>query len=357
MRRWFGVVATVWLVSIIGGIHGAHAATIDEIANLTGPDRQSILEAGARREGAVTMIGGLSQDMRRELLAAFMKKYPFIEAGGQRMGSAATLQRVLAEQRSKSFRSDLVVSSLVVELKQAGIVQPFRSPIIETFPPELQEPDHLYGSYRLAYHGIAYNTNLVSAADAPKRYEDLLDPKWKGRMVWNDSASTGAPLLILYLRKVWGEERTETYLRALAKQKIVTRPSSLRNVLDLLIAGEHAVMLNAAFHHVAASKAKGAPVDATMQEPVLARNNYVLLLKDAPHPHAAMLLIDFLMDEEAQRMMSLDYYYPVNPAVPPLDEMIPFDPIRQKKSVLLVDDDLLFQEKAHSVALFKKYFR
>jgi iron(III) transport system substrate-binding protein len=327
------------------------------VANLTGPDRQRILEEGARREGSVTIIGGLSQEMRVSLLEAFMKKYSFIKAEGQRFGSAATLQRVLAEHRAKSWRSDLVVSSIVVELKEAGIVQPFRSPILESFPAELQEPDHLYASYRLAYHGIAYNTKLVSEAEAPKTYEDLLDPKWRGRIVWNDSASTGAPLLILYLRKIWGEAKTEDYLRKLGKQDIVTRPNSLRNVLDLLIAGEHAVMLNAAFHHVAGSKAKGAPVEATMQEPVLARNNYVLLLKGAPHPHAAMLLIDFLVDEEAQRLMSLEQYYPVNPAVPPLDEMIPYDPVRQKKKVFMVDDDLLFQEKARSTALFKQYFR
>jgi ABC-type Fe3+ transport system substrate-binding protein len=70
-----------------------------------------------------------------------------------------------------------------------------------------------------------------------------------------------------------------------------------------------------------------------------------------------MLLIDFLMGETAQRLMSREQYYPVNPAVPPLDTMIPFDPVRQNKKVLMVDDDLLFQEKARSTALFKQYFR
>lgn len=359
MRRRiaFMAIGLLALASQAGIAPGATAATGEEVANLTSPDRQKILEEGARREGVVVVIGGFSEEMRRSLFEVFRKKYPFIKTEGQRMGSGQTLQRVLAEQRAKTVRSDLVVSSIVVELKQAGVVQPFRSPILESFPAELQEPDHLYGTYRLAYHGIAYNTKLVSEDEAPKSYEDLLDPKWKGRMVWNDSTSTGAPLLIIYLRKIWGEEKTEAYLRALAKQGIVTRPSSLRNVLDLLIAGEHAIMLNAAFHHVAGSRAKGAPVNATMQDPVLARNNYAILLKDAPHPHAAMLLIDFLMGEEAQRMMGMEQYYPVNPAVPPIDEMIPFDPVRQNKKVLMVDDDMLSQEKARSTALFKQYFR
>jgi iron(III) transport system substrate-binding protein len=346
---------TAMLAVAAGG--AAAAATIDEIANLQGPDRQRILEEGARKEGTVMLSGGLNQDMRIALYEAFVKKYPFIKPEGQRLGSTAALQRLLAEIRAKTPRTDVVVSSLVVELKQANLAQPFRSPILETFPAAFQEPNHLYGTYRVAYHGIAYNTKLVSPDEAPKTYEDLLDPKWKGKIVWNDSAETGAPLLILYLRKIWGEEKAEDYLRKLAKQNIVTRPSSLRNVVDLLIAGEHHIMLNAAFHHVAGSRAKGAPVDATMQEPVLARNNYVVLLKTAPHPYASMLLIDFLMSEEAQRLMGMEQYFPVNPAVPPLDEMIPYDPIRQGKKVLVVDDDLLAQEKTRSIELFQKYFR
>jgi ABC-type Fe3+ transport system, periplasmic component len=303
------------------------------------------------------LSGGLNQDMRLALYEAFMKKYPFVKPDGQRLGSTAALQRTLAEIRAKTPRTDVVVSSLVVELKQANLAQPFHSPILESFPAEFQEPDHFYGTYRVAYHGIAYNTKMVSQAEAPQSYEDLLDAKWKGKIVWNDSAETGGPLLILYLRKIWGEEKAEDYLRQLARQNIITRPSSLRNVVDLLIAGEHHIMLNAAFHHVAASRAKGAPVDAVMQEPVLTRNNYVILLKTAPHPHAAMLLIDFLMGEEAQRLMGLEQYFPVNPAVPPLDEMIPYDPIRQGKKVFVVDDDLLAQEKTRSIALFQKYFR
>lgn len=354
--RSFGIIVALLALAVSASREVA-ALSVEEIANLTGPDRQRILEEGARKEGAVIMVGGFNQDSRQKIYDAFMKKYPYIKPGGQRLGSAPTLQRTLAEYRAKSPQSDLVVSSLVVALKQAGIVQPFRSPILESFPAELQDPDRISGTYRMAYHGIAYNTNLVTEAEAPKSYEDLLDPKWKGKIVWNDSAETGAPLLITYLRKIWGEQKTETYLRELGKQNIVTRPSSLRNVLDLVVAGEHTVMLNAAFHHVAGSRAKGAPINATMQEPVLARNNYVLLLKTAPHPHAAMLMIDFLMDVEAQRLMGLEQYYPVNPAVPPLDEMIPFDPVRQNKKVLMVDDELLFQETTRSTALFKQYFR
>ena len=70
-----------------------------------------------------------------------------------------------------------------------------------------------------------------------------------------------------------------------------------------------------------------------------------------------MLLIDFLMDEEAQRLMGLEQYYPVNPAVPPPEDMIPFDPLRQHKKVLMVDDVVLSQERVRSTALFKQYFR
>jgi ABC-type Fe3+ transport system substrate-binding protein len=70
-----------------------------------------------------------------------------------------------------------------------------------------------------------------------------------------------------------------------------------------------------------------------------------------------MLLIDVLMGETAQRLMSREQYYPVNPAASPLDTMSLFDPVRQNTKVLMVDDDLLSQEKARSTALFQQYFR
>src|SRR3546814_472138 len=98
MMKRYRTLAMIGLMAfgLVAPIAGSVAATIEDIANLTGPERQKILEEGARQEGAVAMIGGLNQDMRVALFEAFMKKYPFIKAEGQRFGSAATLQRILA---------------------------------------------------------------------------------------------------------------------------------------------------------------------------------------------------------------------------------------------------------------------
>ena len=111
---------------------GAFARSVAEIANLTGPDRQKILEQGAKKEGALLWIGGLNQKRaRRPILKAFKKKYPFIDAKGIRTGSRKALQRVLAEHRAKTPRVDVINSNVVVSLKKAGLVQAFRSPALD----------------------------------------------------------------------------------------------------------------------------------------------------------------------------------------------------------------------------------
>ncbi len=345
-------------IAVFGVGLRAEAATVENIANLSGPNRQATLEAGARQEGVVVWSGNVGDDMREQLAKAFMKKYPYLRVEGQRMGGAQVLQRVLAEQTGKAPpRNDLVAGNAIVDLKRAGLAQSIRSPLIDALPKEFQEPQGLYAAYRYAYYGIAYNTALVNAAEAPHSYEDLLDPKWRGKIVWNHGQESGAPVLVTYFRRLWGEERATRYLQRLSKQIVATELGTPRETLDGVMTGKHYLMLGASLHQVAALRAAGASLDATMQDPVLARDNYLVLLKKAPHPHAAMLFIDFMLDREAQEILRGDQYYPANPDVDPPDVMMPYDPLRHGLKQFTVDDETLAQERAHSTARLREFFR
>ena len=341
------------------GTGGVSAATVAEIANLTGPDRQKILEQGARKEGELLWIGGLNQRRaRRPILKAFKKKYPFINAKGIRTGSRKALQRVLAEHRAKTPRVDVINSNVVVSLKKAGLVQAFRSPALDAYPKKEKDPNRVWATMRFSYHGVAgYNTNLVSAADAPKTFADLLDPKWKGKMVWGDSAETGARFLITYLRKTWGEAKALDFIKKLSKQKVVTRTSSIRNILDLVVAGEHHIMISPALHHVGGARKKGAPIQASMVNPVLARNGYFMLMKSAPHPHAAMLLIDFILSKEAQNILRKARYFPAHPKVKPAKQMRPYQPRLNGLEQFTINAEMLHANAKRSEEIFSKYFK
>lgn len=298
------------------------ALTPDEIANLSGPDRQAILEAGARAEGGLMFYTTLIvRQAVRPLKTAFEKRYPFLKLDYTRAGSSKLVQRILAEHRAGKTLADVVVASAAPVLKKVGIAQPLSSPALAAYPKEVLDPERMWVPLRFSYNGIAYNTRMVSAADAPKSWEDLLDPKWKGRLVWASSTETGAPLFIAILRKVWGEARAMDYLNRLSAQNVRTGTGSIRSVLDQVIAGEYPVMISAALHHVAISAAQGAPVAATTPSPVLGRSGYAMMLKGAPHPHAAMLFIDFLVSREGQEILRAARYLPAHPGVDPLPEM------------------------------------
>ena len=112
----------------------------------------------------------------------------------------------------------------------------------------------------MATRSLAYNTDLVAKEQAPRTYQDLLDPRWKGAFVWNPNAMTGAWGFIATVLRHMGEEQGHEYLRKLAKQEIVPLPIATRAVLDRVIAGEYAMGLEMVNAHVAISAGMGAPV-------------------------------------------------------------------------------------------------
>ena len=353
-----GALACAALLMLLFAVPRAESAAIETVANLTGPSRQAVLEAGARQEGVVVWSGSVGDEMRAQLAKAFTAKYPFLRVEGQRLGTSQAVQRAAAESGGKAApRTDLLAGNLLVDLRRANLAQPFRSPLVEALPKEFKDPNGLSAPYRFAYYGIAYNTSLVNEKDAPRGYDDLLDPKWRGKIVWNNGLESGAPVLITYFRRLWGEERAARYLQRLAQQVVRTELGTPRETLDGVVKGKSYVMLGASLHQVAALRAGGASVDAAMQDPVLARDNHLVLLKSAPHPHAAMLFIDFLLDREAQEILRGDQFYPANPDVDPPEVMMPYDPLRHGLKQFTADDVMLSQERDRSISLLREYFR
>jgi ABC-type Fe3+ transport system substrate-binding protein len=106
------------------------------------------------------------------------------------------------------------------------------------------------------------------------------------------------------------------YLRALAKQQVVNVDASSRAVLDQVIAGEYWINLMAFNHHTVISARKGAPSDWLKIEPAPVTLDAVGLVKDAPHPNAARLLLEFLLSEDGQKVFQQNDYLPALPSVP-----------------------------------------
>jgi ABC-type Fe3+ transport system substrate-binding protein len=349
--------ALLFFVILLAGISPATAATVEQIAGLTGPDRQKVLEEGAKKEGEVVWVGTFSEDNTREVLAGFAKRYPHIALNRVRTDSTKALQRVLSEQRARNYQTDLITSYTGLELREAKALQAFKSPVLDAYPTKAKDPGGMSAALYIQYFGMAaYNTDKVPEAQAPKSYDDLLNPKWKGQMVWGNDGTSGAPFLITSLRKQWGEEKTYAYLEKLAQQKIVTRSESGRTVIGMTISGEYPIMLLPFLTHIGEAVKKKAPVGGAMVDPVPGTATPIMLAKNAPHPHASMLVIDYLLDKEAQGVLRDLRYFPAHPDVAAAEEMRPFQPSARGLGTLLIDDAEASQMLQKTSEIFTKLF-
>ncbi|HEY7301972.1 MAG TPA: extracellular solute-binding protein [Xanthobacteraceae bacterium] len=301
----------------------AHALTPEEVLNYRGADREQKLLEGAKQEGQVVLYSALIvNQMLRPLATAFMKKYPFIKLSYYRADSEDLLAKLSAEIRSGNLAADVFEGSGGGEIAvEAGFTQPFHTPVLDDYPKMYLDPSGNLAPTRLSYFSIAYNTKQVSPDKVPKTYESLLDPQWKGRMAW-PYANTGRYLFLINLRLAWGEERAMDYFRKLSAQNIINFASgSARTLVDRVIAGEYPIAINIYAHHPLISAGKGAPVNSQLMDPVPSAAGTLAILKGAKHPHAAMLLADFILGREGQQLMAKAEYFPVRADVGPAPQL------------------------------------
>jgi iron(III) transport system substrate-binding protein len=277
----------------------------------------ALIEA-ARKEGKVVWYTTLIVNQAiRPLKEAFEKAYPGIELQYARADEAPTAAKILAEAQAGRVQADIFDGiSNMVPLKRAGLVVPHGSPSAGKIPADLKDREGYWISILIYVFSPGINTTLVSKEQAPKTYQDLLDPRWRGRMAWNPGSIAGALGFVGATLMSMGEARGMDYLKALSAQRIVNIEASSRAILDQVIAGEYPIGLMMFNHHTVISAQKGAPSDWIKLEPVPVALDAVAILKGAPHPNAARLLVDFLTSEDGQRVLQKADYLPAMPSVP-----------------------------------------
>jgi ABC-type Fe3+ transport system substrate-binding protein len=303
----------------------------DGILTYSGPDRMERLIEGAKKEGQLTYYSGMIVNQAlRPLTAAFQKKCPFIKINYWRGDSDDIENKLSAEMRAGNPVGDVVESTGIGELAvRAGLAQPIWSPQLADIPEKMHDPHRLWVPTRVSYFSIAYNTRLVAADSAPRSYQNLLDEKWKGRMAWPLLSAIGAPLFVTNLRLAWGEDKAMAYFRSLRTQNIVNfGAGNPRTLVDRVIAGEYAIALQIFAHHPLISAGKGAPVTARLLPPVASASATLVIPKGSRHPHAAALLMDFLLSKEGQQILAAAEYLPVRSDVEPLPAIAPIVPAR-----------------------------
>src|SRR5262245_39247719 len=198
-------------------------------------------EDSAKVEGEVVLYSSLNNEQIVTLVDAFKKKYPFIKPSFYRGTSERVLQRTNTEAKAGRFAVDVVTAAgfQLQLLKESGLTQKFVPREIEAYGEGFKDPDGHWVNVHSLLNTMAYNTQLVKLSEAPKKYEDLLAPKWKGKL----GVNLLDPEWYVNLQRRMGKDRARGFLQALAAQNPGVRDG--HNITaQLLAAGEFHVVSN-----------------------------------------------------------------------------------------------------------------
>ena len=273
-----------------------HAA----IYGYKGADRQARLLERAKQEGSVTVYTSLAPTEATPLVEAFEKKTG-VKVNLWRALSDGVVQRTVSEARGKRHAVDVVETNgpEMESLAREQLLASFFSPHLADLPADIIPKHGQWVPDRLNFFVVAYNPNKVKAAELPKTYEGFLDPKWKGRIALEATDAEWMAGVV----KTWGEARGMDFMRRLGATKPDMRKGHVL-LAQLISSGEVDVGLTAYHANAQSFKRRGAPVDWAPVEPVIARPQGIGVARHAPHPHAALLFVDFMLGPEAQEMLS-----------------------------------------------------
>jgi iron(III) transport system substrate-binding protein len=267
------------------------------------PVTPALIEA-AKKEGKVNYYTSTDLPVAEKLAKAFEAKYPGINVRVERTGAERVFQRIGQEYASNIHAVDVVNSSDAAHFivwKRDGILAPYvPEDVAKFYPMEHKDVDGQFASWRVWLSIIAYNTNLVKAEEAPNSFADLLDPKWKGKIVKAHPGYSGTIMTATYQMQ---RDLGWTWFEQLAKQNIMQVQSSADPPKKLEI-GERSVMADGNEYNIFQMKEAGRPV-----EPVYASEGSPLIIgpngvfKASPNPNAAKLFQSFCFSRDAQQLI------------------------------------------------------
>lgn len=276
------------------------AEVVAELQKLPANGRQAFLEAGAKKEGSLVLYGTTAVDHQHKISLAFRRRYPFLEVKLYRAGTTALLRKIMTEARAGRLEADVIniAPGAAYEVKRMGLIEKYRSPNRKYLREGMTDKDGFYTAWQHIIVLMTYNTQLVQKEEAPKSYEDLLDPKWKGKIHLDSQDADWFHTLLEY----WGEEKGLAYMKKLAANEVQVRTGHTLGA-QLLAAGEFYISPVLYDHRVHEMMQRGAPMNFVLIDPVISKPRGMALAKKGAHPHAAILYLDWIISKEAQTIV------------------------------------------------------
>jgi iron(III) transport system substrate-binding protein len=322
---------------LLGGCGGSSAPASDapvaamaDIAVYEGGDRLQRLIDGAKKEGQLTIYTSAQAEDLGAVISAYEKKYG-IKTELWRAGSEAVLNRALQEARAGRNTVDVVETNgpELESLSREQILQPVKSPHhADLIAPAIRPHGDWVGT-RLNVFVQAYNTRLVRKEELPKAWEDLLDPKWKGRLGIEQEDSDWLAGILGEI----GEEKGKKLFKDIVAKNGISARKGHTLLSQLVVSGEVPLALTVYNYKAQQLKTEGAPIDWFAIGNAIARPNGVGVAKNAPHPHAAVLFYDFELSEEGQRLIATRDFVPTSTLVDTPLNKVPMTFVDAKVSI------------------------
>lgn len=337
--------ALICSISLASIVPAAQAQALQGIATYQKEDRQQRLIEGAKKEGSLTLYTAMPRNYISQLTEPFEKKYGIKVNIWQATGETI-LRKVINETKGGVANADVVHSTaLVLEaLATENMVQEIHSPAHKELIPSAVPAHRLYASTLQYVFVQAYNTAKVRKEELPKSYEELSDPKWKGKLALEAEDAEWVASVIHDM----GEAKGLRFFEDLVANNSLSSRKGHTLLVNLVAAGEVPLALTVYQYSVEQLKKKNAPIDWFAIEPAVSVMSGMGVPRNAPHPFAAVLFYDYMLGAEAQSIIARLGYVPTSTAIE--------SPLKGVK-IKYLDGAALFKEQGKSQAQLEAIFK
>lgn len=305
MTRIIAGLLTVMLMLVCAA--QSPAVTLAEVASqvekMNRSEREAFLVKGAKQEKEVMFYATTPVNQVAVLRKYFTARYPFVDLKHYYSPRQGILNKTVSEYQGNANIADVVMTdvSYGTILMKEGISAPYSTPDVDRYVRGSYDPKGQWYTMYMLTTALVYNRNLVKPNEAPKTYQDLLDPKWKGKMMFDPEAA----FIMAAMEQAWGREKARDYLGRLAKQDLIFRRGTTLTS-QLIAAGEYPIAIAINAETTAEMRDKGAPLGFSVLPPRIIKPNGLFVAKKSPHPYAALLFTDWSLSEEGQKVLAVD---------------------------------------------------
>jgi iron(III) transport system substrate-binding protein len=300
MKHWLRL-----LTAASTGLALSLAQAQPSLATYEGADRMDRIVAAAKKEGTLTLYTTIAEKDLPALIKPFEAKYG-LKVNVWRAGTDKILQRTLAEAAANRNEVDAVHfgSPEMEALAREKVLMPVNSPVYKDLQPGSVPPHQQWAATLLSVWVQAYNTSLVKKEDLPKTYQDLLDPKWKGKL---GIEAKNQDWFATVVGLTGGGDKGLKFFQDLVARNGISPRTGHTLLTNMVVSGEVPLALTVYNYMPEQAKKKGAPIDWFAIEPAVARSNAIGVAAKAPHPAAALLFHEYMLTDAQALMVGIDY--------------------------------------------------